>query len=204
MIKHSLSLARWHIVKFSLWFMIKHSLSLAEQHMIESLLWFMIKHLFSSAEEFVLLRFHLIWIMFLLISATVIDVNSMFSWRQMSLLILMTVVNVDSMFLQEQMFFWREIMMFWNHHWDFLSAVESFFKVWETSLILFTNTDKLMIFLNDLMIILSWFLMLRVLNYRVKITSVDADWLKKFFKSSLMYAKSWVNFLSSASILLRP
>ncbi len=134
---------------------------------------------------------------FSLVLTTVINVDLMFLQRQMSLLISTTVVNVDLIFSWKQMFFWREIMMFWNHHWDFSSAVEKFFKVWETFLILFVNVNKLIIFLNDLMTILSWFLMLRVLNCRVKMTSIDADWLKKFFKSSLMYVKSWVNFLSS-------
>jgi len=46
------------------------------------------------------------------------------------------------MFLQKQMFFWREIITFWNHHWDFSLAVESFFRVWETSLIFLANADK--------------------------------------------------------------
>ncbi len=135
-----------------------------------------------------------------LVSATVVDLDSMFLWEQTSSLVSATVVNVDSLFSQRQMFFWREIMMFWNHYWDFSSAVESFFKVWKTLLILLANADKLIIFSNDLMTIFLWFLMLRILNCRMKMTSIDANWFEKFFKSFLMYARSWVNSLWSASI----
>ncbi len=150
---------------------------------------------------------------FSLVSMTVIDVDSMFLQKQTSFLISVTIINLDSMFLQEltsfqvsatvinlNSMFLQKQMMFWNHHWDFSSTVKNFFKVWKTLLILFANINKLMIFSNDLMTILSWFLMLRVLNCWVKMMSVNADWLEKFFKSSLMYAKSWMNSFSSALI----
>jgi len=154
----------------------------------------MIKQSLFSAEKFTFLHFHFIWIIFLLISVTV-----MFLQKSMFSLVSITVINVDFIFLWRHVFFWREIMTFWNHHWNFSSAVESFFRVWETSLILFADADKLMIFSNDLTIIFLWFLMLRVLNCQVKMMSVDTDWSKRFFKSSLIYAKLWLNFLLSAS-----